>query len=230
MAEQPGEQREEQDQRHHCEHQGDRGPGRANLQQLCLDLRGHAGASEVSSRKMSSSTPCVVDQLVDRDAGGEGDVTDPFARCSVDEQRVVGAGRHLQRLGTQRLGEPLRVAAADANRAAGPGDQLCQGGREHEPPVIDDEHPVDGLGDLGEDVAGDEHGAALCGQAAQEVPQPADAFGVEPVGRLVEDQQFRVAEQRRRQPEPLAHPERVSLHPSPGGIIELHQAQHLVGA
>ena len=57
VGEQPGEQREEQDQRDHPEDQPDRGPGRANLQQLCPDLRDHAGASEVSSRKMSSSKP-----------------------------------------------------------------------------------------------------------------------------------------------------------------------------
>ena len=164
-----------------------------------------------------------------RDAGGEGDLADLFARCSLDEQRVISARGHLQIPVTQRLGEPLRVAAADAHRAAGPGGQLGQGGREHEPPVTDDEHPVDGLGDLREDVTGDEHGAALCGQAAQEVTQPANALGVEPVGRLVEDQQLRVAEQRDREPEPLAHPERVSLHAAPGGVTQFYQAQHLIG-
>ena len=99
---------------------------------------------------MSSSTPRIVDQLVNRDAGGEGDLTDPLARCSLDEQRVVGTRRHLQRLVTQRLGESLRIAAADANRAAGTGGQLCQRGREHEPPATDDQHLVNRLRDLGE--------------------------------------------------------------------------------
>jgi hypothetical protein len=37
----------------------------------------------------------IVDQLVNRDAGSEGDLTDPLARCSPDEQRVVGTRRHL---------------------------------------------------------------------------------------------------------------------------------------
>jgi hypothetical protein len=93
---------------------------------------------------------CIVDQLVHRDAGGEGDLADPLARCSLDEQGVVGTCRHLQRLITQRLGELLRIAAADADRAAGTGGQLRQRGREHEPAATYDEHPVGRLRDLGE--------------------------------------------------------------------------------
>ena len=56
----------------------------------------------------------------------------------------------LQGLITQRLGELLRIAAADADRAAGTGGQLRQRGREHEPPATYDEHPVGRLRDLGE--------------------------------------------------------------------------------
>ena len=56
-----------------------------------------------------------------------------------------------------------------------------------------------------------EHRPPVGGERAQEVAQPAHALRVEPVGRLVEDQQLRVAEQRRREPEPLPHPERVAL-------------------
>jgi hypothetical protein len=69
---------------------------------------------------------------------------------SLNEQGVVGTRRHLQRLITQRHGEPLRIAAADANRAAGTGGELCQRGREHQPPATDDQHPVNRLRNLGE--------------------------------------------------------------------------------
>ena len=48
------------------------------------------------------------------------------------------------------------------------------------------------------------------GERAQEVAQPADALRVEAVGGLVEHEHPRVAEQRRRQAEPLAHAERVA--------------------
>jgi hypothetical protein len=64
----------------------------------------------------------------------------------------------------------------------------------------------------------------------QEVPQPANALRVKPVGRLVEDQQLRVAKQRCREPESLAHPQRVPLDAPVGGVAEVHQAQHLVRA
>ncbi len=57
-------------------------------------------------------------------------------------------------------------------------------------------------------MAGEQHGAPLGGEAAQEVAQPADALGVEPVGGLVEHEDARVAEQRGREAEPLGHAER----------------------
>ena len=55
LGEQPGQQREEHDERDHPEHEPDRGARRADLQQLRVDLRDHARGSEVSSRKTSSS-------------------------------------------------------------------------------------------------------------------------------------------------------------------------------
>ena len=83
-----------------------------------------------------------------------------------------------------------------------------------QPAVGDDHDVVDGLLDLREVVAGDEHGAAASGVVAQEVAQPADALRVEPVGGLVENEDLRVAEQRGGQAEPLAHAERVAADPA----------------
>ena len=95
---------------------------------------------------------------------------------------------------------------------------------------MDDDDVVDGLRDLGEHVARDEDGAPLGRHAAQEVAQPADALRVEAVGGLVEDQHARVAEQRRGEPEALAHAERVLARPAVGGVVELDEPQHLVDA
>ena len=55
-----------------------------------------------------------------------------------------------------------------------------------------------------------------------------DAGGIEAVGRLVEDQQLGRAEQRAREPEPLAHAERVAADPPVPG--ELDERQRLVDA
>ena len=66
----------------------------------------------------------------------------------------------------------------------------------HEPAAVEDHDPVGDLLHLVELVAGHEHGAALVGEVAQEAAQPADAVRVQAVGRLVQDEHARVAEQR----------------------------------
>ena len=55
-------------------------------------------------------------------------------------------------------------------------------------PTGDDHDLVDGLGDLGQDVAGDQHGAARSARLAQEPAQPVDTFRIQAVGWLVQDQ------------------------------------------
>ena len=72
---------------------------------------------------------------------------------------------------------------------------------------VDDHHTVGGLGHLAEHMAGHHDGAALAGQAAQRSAEPGDAGRVEAVGRLVEEENLRVAEESRRQAEALAHAE-----------------------
>lgn len=65
-------------------------------------------------------------------------------------------------------------------------------------------------------MAGHEDRLALGGgQVPQELAQPPDPFGVQAVGRLVEQQHLRVAQQRRREGEPLSHPHRVAAGPLP---------------
>ena len=52
---------------------------------------------------------------------------------------------------------------------------------------------------------------------AQDAVEVADAFGVEPRGRLVQEQQLRVAEQGLRETEALAHALGVALDAPVGG-------------
>ena len=66
--------------------------------------------------------------------------------------------------------------------------------------------------------------AARC-PLAQQGAQPADALRVEPVQRLVQHQDLRVAEQRRRQPEPLAHARRVCPDPAAGGLARARRSR-----
>jgi hypothetical protein len=94
--------------------------------------------------------------------------------------------------------------------------------------LVDDHHLVGGLGDLGQQVAGDEHGPALGGQVADQAAQPVDALGVEAVGRLVEDQHLAVAEQGGGQPQALAHLEGEPADPAPSGAGQPSLLQDLV--
>jgi len=71
----------------------------------------------------------------------------------------------------------------------------------------DDHHLVDRLLDLGQQVAGHQHGATGAGEGLQERPQPGDALGIHAVGRLVEHQNLRITEQGGGQGQPLPHPE-----------------------
>ena len=56
-------------------------------------------------------------------------------------------------------------------------------------------------------MRGEEDGAALVDECADQMPHLEDAGRVEAVHRLVEDQELWVGEQAARDPEPLAHAE-----------------------
>ncbi len=82
------------------------------------------------------------------------------------------------------------------------GDELTGG---------DDDQVVGEEFHLGEQMAGDQDGASLGGEGLEEIAHPADALGVQSVGRLVEDQNLRIADQRGGDAEPLAHTEGIAL-------------------
>jgi len=76
-------------------------------------------------------------------------------------------------------------------------------------------------------VARHQHRPAPLRLLAQQQTHPADAGRVEPVGRLVEDEHLRIAEQRGGDRQPLAHSHGVALDPAVGGVGEPDAGQHL---
>jgi hypothetical protein len=66
-----------------------------------------------------------------------------------------------------------------------------------------------------------------CPANVQEGAQPAHAGRIEPVRRLVEDQELWLAEQGCGEAEPLAHAERVGPHPPLGCAAQFDQLEHL---
>ena len=98
-------------------------------------------------------------------------------------------------------------------------------------PALSDHHEVVGhLGHLREQVAADQHRTALAGEVDQHVTDPANAFGIQPVGRLVEHHGLRITEQHSGQPETLLHPQRVRLDPPAANRFEPDQPEDLVDA
>jgi hypothetical protein len=99
-------------------------------------------------------------------------------------------------------------------------DELVHGHVRDQPPATDHDQVVGGERHLAHQVRRDEDRAPLGRQAAQQVADPLDAFGVEPVDRLVEEQHGRVAEKRGGDAEPLAHAERERSRPLPGDVVQ----------
>ena len=133
------------------------------------------------------------------------------------------------RVRAEHLGETVRVRSPNANGRGRSLGEILHSPLRHEPPAVDDDDLVRRLCDLGENVTRDEHGSPLGGLRAQEVPDPADPFGVEPVRGLVEHEDVRVAEESGGEREALSHAERVRADPPAGELGQADQLQSLVG-
>ncbi len=97
-------------------------------------------------------------------------------------------------------------------------------------PAIDDRDAVAQFLHLRELVAGEQHRDAFAGEAADQLAHVAHAGRVEAGRGLVEDQQARAPQQRRGDPQPLAHPMRVATHLVLGTGSQLYDREHLVDA
>ena len=97
----------------------------------------------------------------------------------------------------------------------------------HEPAVVDDQQPVADLLELAQHVRGHQDGAVLGREAAEQVAHLAHADRVEAVGRFVEHEQRRIAEQGGGDAEPLLHAERVLAEAVAGPIGEPDEVEHL---
>ena len=144
------------------------------------------------------------------------------------DQPPIAVGRVGRRAGAVTRIEPGGRLPDDG---PGLGQQLGAGALRLDPSAADDHHPVgDGL-DLGQQVRGEQHGAAAVGEVAQHAPHPAHAFRIEAVGGLVEDQDLGVAEQCVGEPQALAHAERVLADTPPGRrLVEADELQQRVDA
>ena len=189
------------------------------LQDLVLDepRKPHTVSPPVTSRNTSSSEASEPLDGEDVDPGrreraqrvGHPLLGDPRVdrALALARPRPVSAGAERR----EDLRRPPRRAHGQAQPVRRDAvEQLAHGPGRQRAAAVDDRDAVARLLDLREQVARDEDGdAALGGEVAHELADLADAGRVEAVGGLVEDQDVRVAEQRLRDAEALAHAERV---------------------
>ena len=155
-------------------------------------------------------------QAVQLDAGLPGGVPD-LRRRRAGHLQAAGDGGHGQPQRRQGPRQRLGRRGLDDDGGDALAAQLVERALVDEAAARHDDHAVHRLLHLGEDVAGDQHGAPLvAGEVAQEPAQPHDPLGVEAVGGLVEDEDARIAEQRGGQRQPLAHAQGEPLHRLPG--------------
>ena len=99
-----------------------------------------------------------------------------------------------------------------------------------QPAASDDEQVVGHQRHLGHQVTRHQHRASLAGEVLQEVANPPDAFGVEPVAGFIQDDRGWVADQCPGEAEALLHAERVAAQLLVGGVGHADEIEHLIDA
>ena len=123
------------------------------------------------------------------------DVADPGERQTGDAERAVGLGQHL----SARLGQRVRQLLALLRiRGAGPcevrgvaRDEVLDTHVREQSATADHNQMVGGHRHLAHQMRGDEDRAALAGEPLHQIADPEDAFRVQAVDRLVEEQHLR---------------------------------------
>jgi hypothetical protein len=168
---------------------------------------------------------------VDRDAVRRGNLADLLRREAVHLERSALAGLEGHVRADEQAAQPLELGRADEHDLLrGEGDEVVDGGVRDQLAAPDHDQVVGGERHLAHQVAGDEDGAALGGERLEQVADPVDPLRVEAVDRLVEDQGARVAQERGRDPEPLAHAEREGAGALACDLVQADEVDQLVDA
>src|SRR3977135_2286565 len=129
----------------------------------------------------------------------EGDEVAPAALGRArDDQTMLDAGILAPRLKPESCGEGVRRVDLDLKLSRRV-QELRHGREAYELAVVDDRDAGADLLHLAEDVARDEHRLALRGQPAQQIAHLDYACRVQPVRRLIQDEQVWVVQQRDRE-------------------------------
>jgi hypothetical protein len=135
-----------------------------------------------------------------------------------------GAAERLRPGGQVRKTDP--DAAGDTDRI----EDVRDAARRERAAPADDRDGVAHSLHLRQEVTRQQHRDAGSAELAHQFADLPDAGGVEAVRRLVEDEQFRLLQQRARDRQPLAHAERVTLHAVVAAAVQADAVEDLVDA
>ena len=119
------------------------------------------------------------------------------------------------------------VLGGDGEGWAGRPHETGRGSLVEEGAPVDHDQPVADLLELTEDVGRHQDRPLAVSDPADELSHVVDPGGVEAVGRLVQDEQLGITEERRGEAEPLLHAERVLTESIRCSLAEPYQVQHV---
>ena len=146
------------------------------------------------------------------------------------EMMVYANPRGYNPIGGAKLGEAYRGRGFGANCEGGSPAQLVDRPFGHEPALLNHPDARAHLLDLAQQVARHQHRPLALAEVDDELAHVDHALRIEAVGWFVEDQDVRLFDQRRRDPQPLLHAQRIGREPVLLARRELHLLQRDVDA
>ena len=120
---------------------------------------------------------------------GGGELADASGRGGGQGEHATLRGLDGDPLGGQEVGKVGGLGGGDAHGVAGGrGDDVGHGTGAEDAATADDDEAIGCLGHLAHEVGGDEDDAPLGRQGAADLANPDDAFGVQTVDGLIEDE------------------------------------------
>ena len=200
----------------------------------CVGECGHRG-HWVRARKTSSrSGVCTVRPATAIESASR------RSRSARSEAALPSLGTVSASDSSSRAGVPSARAADSSPSGSANSSRMCPPGTSrlssaavpvgHDPAVVEHGDPVGELVGLVEVLRGEEDGDAAGDEIADHLPHRVTAARVQARGRLVEEDQLRVAHERHRQVEPAAHAAGVGGGRPVGGVAEVEAVEQLGGA